>query len=371
MASATYELLSGLSYDVDELDPGAAWAEGTLDCGAFGTGAGGAAARITVAPGDVVECSIPNSALGNITVIKDTVGADGTFGFTLNGDPFGITTLAGTGNEDFSEPPARRLHHRRDRPDGELRRHRPLVHQLERRHRDRRRRYAHGHGRPVERRDRGLHLHQHGTCPHRGRQGHEPERRPAGLHLHRGLDPGGRWLVPARRRRRSCRQRPHPEQRGVHGARGAAARLGRHRLRVRRWQQRRDLRRRRLRRRRRIGHDHAGTRRDDHLHRHQQPAWPGHDHQGRQPRLGQPCRRDLHGGVRPDGRDRVVHRRAVHAHRHARLRPRREHHRCHVHRRLRRRSAPAARRHDRPGRSARLHGCVRVHHRRRCEPGTA
>jgi hypothetical protein len=97
----TYPLLSGLTYSVDELDPGAAWAEGALDCGDFGTAAPGAAVDITGQPGDVIVCEITNSALGNITVIKDTVGADGTFGFSIDDDAFDITTVAGTGQEDF------------------------------------------------------------------------------------------------------------------------------------------------------------------------------------------------------------------------------------------------------------------------------
>lgn len=97
----TYTLLTGLTYAVDELDPGSAWAEGALDCGDFGTAAPGLAVDVTGQPGDDIVCEISNSALGNITVIKSTVGADGTFGFELDDVPFSITTDGGSGQEDF------------------------------------------------------------------------------------------------------------------------------------------------------------------------------------------------------------------------------------------------------------------------------
>ena len=103
VSSSSYNLLTGLTYSVNETDPGDIWAEGPLNCGAFGSGVGDGPVAVTVNAGDDVVCTITNSALGNVTVIKDVVGANGTFGFSMTPTPgpFSLTTVGGTANRDF------------------------------------------------------------------------------------------------------------------------------------------------------------------------------------------------------------------------------------------------------------------------------
>jgi hypothetical protein len=65
---------------------------------------------ITLLAGEVVTCTVNNSQLGSITVVKETVGGDGAFGFdgfsTPTGEPFTVTTTGGTGQIVFNNVPA-------------------------------------------------------------------------------------------------------------------------------------------------------------------------------------------------------------------------------------------------------------------------
>lgn len=103
--SASYELLAGESYSVDEIDVPDEWAEGALVCEGATTGTpatGTGAASFEVGPGDDVICRVTNSALGNITIIKSVVGANGTFTFDMSPAIEPITDADGTFTIDTS-----------------------------------------------------------------------------------------------------------------------------------------------------------------------------------------------------------------------------------------------------------------------------
>ena len=81
------DVLAG-SYTVTETDPSAAGFTLTdIDCSAsttaVATDTGAGTASFTVASGDTVDCTYTNTLQrGSITVVKNTVGGDDTFGFT-------------------------------------------------------------------------------------------------------------------------------------------------------------------------------------------------------------------------------------------------------------------------------------------------
>ncbi len=60
---------------------------------------------VTVLPGETVTCKFVNKKLAQITLVKETVGGDGTFGFTMTGDGLPgtdtLTTVAGTDSEIY------------------------------------------------------------------------------------------------------------------------------------------------------------------------------------------------------------------------------------------------------------------------------
>jgi hypothetical protein len=78
-----------------------------LSCSSGGTGnVGTATATITLTPANPnVTCTYTNSQPGSIAITKNTVGGDGTFGFTGTGtgiSPFSITTVGATGTQTFT-----------------------------------------------------------------------------------------------------------------------------------------------------------------------------------------------------------------------------------------------------------------------------
>ena len=73
--------------------------------------AGDNTVKVVVAAGSTPTCTFTNTKLGTITIVKNTVGGDGTFGFTHNvgtasdpdvASPFNISTAALTGSQVFS-----------------------------------------------------------------------------------------------------------------------------------------------------------------------------------------------------------------------------------------------------------------------------
>ena len=80
------------SHSISEAaEPG--WNAGTFSCD------NGTAGAITVAAGATTTCSISNTMQGSIRIVKNTVGGDGTFGFTSNFGVSSIGTTAGTGSQ--------------------------------------------------------------------------------------------------------------------------------------------------------------------------------------------------------------------------------------------------------------------------------
>jgi uncharacterized protein (TIGR03437 family) len=93
-------LLPGSSYSVSEIVP-SGWAQTSASC------TNGTPAAITVVAGVTTTCIITNTkgvppALGLITVVKNTVGGDGTFAFTSNFGLTSLTTSGGTASLTFS-----------------------------------------------------------------------------------------------------------------------------------------------------------------------------------------------------------------------------------------------------------------------------
>jgi hypothetical protein len=97
------------TYTVTESGPPAGWTFTSLSCSAGGSNAGQVATIILPAGGSVT-CTYTNSAQGTVTIIKNSVGANGTFAYTTTGGAplanFNITTVAGTGQNAFSNVPA-------------------------------------------------------------------------------------------------------------------------------------------------------------------------------------------------------------------------------------------------------------------------
>jgi hypothetical protein len=105
--SEVFNNVSPGSYTVTEDGPPAGWEFVSLVC--VGNGAGGSVvgqtANIDLEAGGSVTCTYTNQELGTITIVKNTIGGDGTFDYTAGGAPlanFSITTVAGTGNEVFN-----------------------------------------------------------------------------------------------------------------------------------------------------------------------------------------------------------------------------------------------------------------------------
>ncbi|HEV2198429.1 MAG TPA: hypothetical protein VGR73_01310 [Bryobacteraceae bacterium] len=110
---------AGTTYTVTESDPTSTpggWNFTSLTCdvtaapnGSTGTPSA-RLATIVIKPGDTVTCTFTNTKLGTITIVKNTVGGNGTFGFThdVGGNsnpavltPFNIITASGTGQQQF------------------------------------------------------------------------------------------------------------------------------------------------------------------------------------------------------------------------------------------------------------------------------
>lgn len=100
----------GSRFSIVESDPGDEWIAGDLECTVTASGSQTAdpldESDFTVNPGDAISCTITNTATGTIIVVKNVVGADGTFSFTgdwLTPDDFEITTDANTGSQTFDD----------------------------------------------------------------------------------------------------------------------------------------------------------------------------------------------------------------------------------------------------------------------------
>jgi len=89
-ATQTFNNLTpGASYSVSETVP-AGWAQTSASC------TSGTLAAITVTAGATTTCTFTNALQqGSITVVKNTIGRNGTFAFTSN---FGLTSLTTAGN---------------------------------------------------------------------------------------------------------------------------------------------------------------------------------------------------------------------------------------------------------------------------------
>src|SRR6185503_14552378 len=76
----------------------AGWALTSATCG------GGSTTSFTVTAGATVSCTFNNTAQGQIKIVKNTTGGNGTFAFTVSG-PGGstpsVTTVGGTGATGF------------------------------------------------------------------------------------------------------------------------------------------------------------------------------------------------------------------------------------------------------------------------------
>ena len=93
------------AYTVAESDPGASWVQGTFSCNYAGSGADpivGAAPVINLAAGQAWTCDITNTKKGSLLVQKQTLGAVGTFEFTLSGQSSKSVTTTSQGV--FTEP---------------------------------------------------------------------------------------------------------------------------------------------------------------------------------------------------------------------------------------------------------------------------
>jgi hypothetical protein len=84
--------------DLTETVP-AGWDLGTVACadadGPLPTDAIADGVHFTVAPGAAVTCTFSDTARGSVTVVKQTVGGDGDFPFSLTGQPGAVVTTAG------------------------------------------------------------------------------------------------------------------------------------------------------------------------------------------------------------------------------------------------------------------------------------
>jgi len=98
----TTQLLPPGTYNVAEtLPPGWTLLSATCDDGS-------SVDNIVISAGEDVTCTFVNGQEGSITIIKNTIGNDGTFEFTsttLSPSPFNITTSGNTGSQTFSPLP--------------------------------------------------------------------------------------------------------------------------------------------------------------------------------------------------------------------------------------------------------------------------
>ena len=111
-ALGNFNLLDGQSnsgnlapgvYSVAEIVP-AGWQLASATCDD-----GSAVSAIDLAAGETVTCTFINSVNASITIVKNTIGNDGTFDFTsstLSPSPFSITTTGNTGSQSFGPLPA-------------------------------------------------------------------------------------------------------------------------------------------------------------------------------------------------------------------------------------------------------------------------
>ena len=101
------------TYTVAESGPPAGWQFTSLVCTAGGV-VSAQTATITLPAGGSVTCTYTNTKQGTITIVKNTVGGNGTFAFTHTvgtasdpdvPSPFNITTVANTGQQQFLNVP--------------------------------------------------------------------------------------------------------------------------------------------------------------------------------------------------------------------------------------------------------------------------
>jgi hypothetical protein len=91
----------GSGYTVSENNPSAS---GWVNTGATCNDGSNPTTDIVVSPGETVVCTFTNTPLGSTTIVKNTVGGNGTFDFTGSA-PFNglqLTTVAGTASQDFT-----------------------------------------------------------------------------------------------------------------------------------------------------------------------------------------------------------------------------------------------------------------------------
>jgi uncharacterized repeat protein (TIGR01451 family) len=88
-------------YSVVEKAPPAGWDYNGVTCD--DDDAGDDSANLVLDPGENITCTFTNTAQGSITIVKNTVGDDGTFGFTRSfGADFNIATSGGTGKQAYA-----------------------------------------------------------------------------------------------------------------------------------------------------------------------------------------------------------------------------------------------------------------------------
>jgi uncharacterized protein (TIGR03437 family) len=98
-ASQTFSgLTPGSSYSLNETVP-PGWQSSTF-CGNESS-----PSAITVLAGATTTCTVTNTKLGFITVVKNTVGGNGTFAFTSNFGLTSLTTAGNTASQTFSNLP--------------------------------------------------------------------------------------------------------------------------------------------------------------------------------------------------------------------------------------------------------------------------
>jgi uncharacterized protein (DUF2141 family) len=96
-ASRSFADLAPGTYTVAETVP-AGWSLTSATCDN-----GDAPNAVTLAAGDIVTCTFENTELDSITIVKQTVGGDGTFDFTsAQLGAFSLTTVNGTASQSFT-----------------------------------------------------------------------------------------------------------------------------------------------------------------------------------------------------------------------------------------------------------------------------
>jgi hypothetical protein len=94
-------VVPGSGYTVSEDDPSAnGWVNTASSC----NDGSNPLTDIAVSPGETVVCTFTNTPLGSATIVKETIGGDGTFDFTGTApfDGLQLTTLEGTASQDFT-----------------------------------------------------------------------------------------------------------------------------------------------------------------------------------------------------------------------------------------------------------------------------